>query len=156
VEAVAKKDVVKNTVLRSSQRLGFSRRCFLIAATKSSLCFPVGIRSVVTEQASSNEREVRSREDYGIPFSWRGAFPVARMIDKSRSPALTAARRCGPRELVGYENVESTQPITIGVLSERTGVGIETIRYYERIGILPKPPRTLADTDTMPKKIDRA
>jgi predicted transcriptional regulator len=69
---------------------------------------------------------------------------------------LTAARRCGPRELVGYENVESTQPITIGMLSERTGVGIETIRYYERIGILPKPPRTLADTDTMPKKIDRA
>jgi MerR family mercuric resistance operon transcriptional regulator len=52
--------------------------------------------------------------------------------------------------------VESTQPITIGMLSERTGVGIETIRYYERIGILPKPPRTLADTDTMPKKIDRA
>ena len=38
--------------------------------------------------------------------------------------------------------MESTQPITIGVLSERTGVGIETIRYYERIGILPKPPRT--------------
>jgi hypothetical protein len=37
---------------------------------------------------------------------------------------LTAARRCGPRELVGYENVESTQPITIGVLSERTGVGM--------------------------------
>jgi len=28
------------------------------------------------------------------------------------------------------------------MLSERTGVGIETIRYYERIGILPKPPRT--------------
>ena len=32
--------------------------------------------------------------------------------------------------------------ITIGALSQRTGVNIETIRYYERIGLLPKPPRT--------------
>jgi MerR family transcriptional regulator, mercuric resistance operon regulatory protein len=32
--------------------------------------------------------------------------------------------------------------LTIGALSERTQVNIETIRYYERIGILPKPPRS--------------
>jgi MerR family transcriptional regulator, mercuric resistance operon regulatory protein len=32
--------------------------------------------------------------------------------------------------------------VTIGALSERTEVNIETIRYYERIGILPKPPRS--------------
>jgi MerR family transcriptional regulator, mercuric resistance operon regulatory protein len=38
--------------------------------------------------------------------------------------------------------MEPTRPITIGVLSERTGVGIETIRHYERMGILPKPART--------------
>lgn len=31
---------------------------------------------------------------------------------------------------------------TIGVLSRDTGVKIETIRYYERIGILPAPHRT--------------
>lgn len=31
---------------------------------------------------------------------------------------------------------------TIGTLSERTGVNIETIRYYERIQLLPPPPRT--------------
>ena len=30
---------------------------------------------------------------------------------------------------------------TIGKLSKRTKVNIETIRYYERIGIMPKPPR---------------
>ena len=30
----------------------------------------------------------------------------------------------------------------IGVLSKRTGCIIETIRFYERIGIMPKPPRT--------------
>jgi MerR family mercuric resistance operon transcriptional regulator len=31
---------------------------------------------------------------------------------------------------------------TIGVLSKVTGCKIETIRYYERIGVLPPPPRT--------------
>jgi MerR family mercuric resistance operon transcriptional regulator len=31
---------------------------------------------------------------------------------------------------------------TIGALSRRTGCHIETIRYYERIGLLLKPPRT--------------
>ncbi len=30
----------------------------------------------------------------------------------------------------------------IGRLSERTGVKVETIRYYERIGLLAAPPRT--------------
>lgn len=32
--------------------------------------------------------------------------------------------------------------ISIGDLSKETGVHIETIRYYERIGVMPKPPRT--------------
>jgi MerR family mercuric resistance operon transcriptional regulator len=32
--------------------------------------------------------------------------------------------------------------LTIGALSRRTGVNIETIRFYERVGILPKPLRS--------------
>ena len=32
--------------------------------------------------------------------------------------------------------------VSIGELSRRTGVNIETIRYYERIKMLPAPPRT--------------
>jgi MerR family mercuric resistance operon transcriptional regulator len=35
-----------------------------------------------------------------------------------------------------------TDGVTIGELSRLTGVHIETIRYYERIKMLPKPPRT--------------
>lgn len=35
-----------------------------------------------------------------------------------------------------------TMPLSIGQLSRRAGVNIETIRYYERIGMLPAPPRT--------------
>jgi MerR family mercuric resistance operon transcriptional regulator len=30
----------------------------------------------------------------------------------------------------------------IGELSQNTGVHIETVRYYEKIGLLPRPPRT--------------
>ena len=33
-------------------------------------------------------------------------------------------------------------PIQIGMLSKHTGCKIETIRYYERIRLLPAPPRT--------------
>jgi MerR family mercuric resistance operon transcriptional regulator len=36
----------------------------------------------------------------------------------------------------------SNAAISIGELSRRTGVNIETIRYYERIGMMPHPPRT--------------
>jgi MerR family mercuric resistance operon transcriptional regulator len=32
--------------------------------------------------------------------------------------------------------------LSIGALSRRSGVNIETIRYYERIGMLSPPPRT--------------
>lgn len=34
--------------------------------------------------------------------------------------------------------------MTIGTLSAATGVNVETIRYYERIGLLPEPGRTPA------------
>lgn len=34
------------------------------------------------------------------------------------------------------------EPFAIGVLSKRSGVNIETIRYYERVGLLPKPARS--------------
>jgi len=36
--------------------------------------------------------------------------------------------------------------LTIGKLSEETGVNIETIRYYERIGLVPPPPRSQGTT----------
>lgn len=32
--------------------------------------------------------------------------------------------------------------LSIGRLSKRTGCNVETIRYYEKIGLLPAPPRT--------------
>ncbi len=34
------------------------------------------------------------------------------------------------------------ESMTTGQLAREAGVNVETIRYYERIGILPRPPRT--------------
>ena len=38
--------------------------------------------------------------------------------------------------------MNTIQSLTIGALSEQTAVKIETIRFYERLGILPAPPRS--------------
>jgi MerR family mercuric resistance operon transcriptional regulator len=43
----------------------------------------------------------------------------------------------------------------IGTVSELTGCNIETIRYYERIGIVPAPPRKGSYRDYGPSDIDR-
>lgn len=38
--------------------------------------------------------------------------------------------------------MKDRRELTIGVLSEGSSVNIETIRYYERIGLMPAPPRS--------------
>ena len=35
-----------------------------------------------------------------------------------------------------------SQVLSIGALSQESRCNIETIRYYERIGVMPEPPRT--------------
>ena len=43
---------------------------------------------------------------------------------------------------MGSITVARADGLTIGKLSQLTGVNIETIRYYEKINVLPVPPRT--------------
>lgn len=38
--------------------------------------------------------------------------------------------------------ITGPRAMQIGAIAGKTGVNIETIRYYERVGILPRPPRT--------------
>ena len=45
------------------------------------------------------------------------------------------------RICAGYV-MKQTDEFSIGVLSERSGVKLETIRYYEKIGVMPKPSRS--------------
>lgn len=40
--------------------------------------------------------------------------------------------------------MEAATTLTIGRLARLGGVNLETVRYYERQGLLPKPPRTAA------------
>src|SRR3546814_17515270 len=41
------------------------------------------------------------------------------------------------------KSLQDTAPrLPIGVMSQRTGCNIETIRYYEKIGLLPLPARS--------------
>lgn len=37
-----------------------------------------------------------------------------------------------------------TKALTIGRLAQEVGINLETVRYYERQGLLPKPPRSVA------------
>ena len=45
--------------------------------------------------------------------------------------------------------------LTIGEFAGETSVKAETIRYYERIGLLPRPPRTAANYRAMVARILR-
>jgi len=38
--------------------------------------------------------------------------------------------------------ITKTKSLTIGKLAQATGVNLETVRYYERIGLMPRPART--------------
>lgn len=43
--------------------------------------------------------------------------------------------------MLSVMETRGTTPLTIGKLASAAGVGVETIRFYEREGLLPKPPR---------------
>jgi MerR family mercuric resistance operon transcriptional regulator len=43
-------------------------------------------------------------------------------------------------------DITNSRGYGIGDMSRKTGVNIETVRYYERIGIMPKPDRTEGGT----------
>ena len=53
-------------------------------------------------------------------------------------------------------NTQPAQHITIGAVARRAGVGIDTIRYYERMSLLPKPQRRVSGyRDYGPDAVER-
>jgi MerR family mercuric resistance operon transcriptional regulator len=51
-------------------------------------------------------------------------------------------RQFSPTTTRSGEPTGISKPLTRGGLAARTGCNIETIRYYERVGLLPPPPRS--------------
>ena len=47
------------------------------------------------------------------------------------------------------------KPLTIGRLAREVGVNVETVRFYERQGILPKPPRSASGYRQFPANAKR-
>ena len=48
-----------------------------------------------------------------------------------------------------------TKALTIGHLARQAGVNLETVRYYERRGLLPRPPRSAAGYRLFPAEAAR-
>src|SRR5262245_59809368 len=65
-------------------------------------------------------------------------------------PVATTGTRPFPMRVV---MTSRTDGVTIGELSRLTSVHIETIRYYERIKMLPKPPRTAGGRRTYSSRL---
>ena len=52
--------------------------------------------------------------------------------------------------------MSKTSTLTIGALAQAAGVGVETVRFYERTGLLPEPLRTPAGYRQYPRDtVDR-
>lgn len=47
------------------------------------------------------------------------------------------------------------KPLTIGRLAKQVGVNLETVRFYERRGLLPRPPRSAAGYRLFPGEAAR-
>jgi MerR family transcriptional regulator, copper efflux regulator len=47
------------------------------------------------------------------------------------------------------------KPLTIGRLARESGINLETVRYYERRGLLPRPPRTASGYRMFPPEAAR-
>ena len=60
-------------------------------------------------------------------------------------PGWRARRRSRPYPVVDYGPYLACMngsTLTIGALARAAGVGVETVRFYERKGLLAPPPRT--------------
>ena len=63
------------------------------------------------------------------------------VFESHGSPFLTGQNILHPVATTGARE-KSMQPLTIGRLASAAGINLETVSYYERIGLMPPPART--------------
>src|SRR5215469_3980925 len=56
---------------------------------------------------------------------------------------------------IGPSMSAKTKSLTIGRLAKEVGINLDTVRYYERRGLLPKPPRTASGYRLFPAEAVR-
>ena len=64
-----------------------------------------------------------------------------RSVPGSKSQAKLIATGKGIQSVLNYGVMSLRKTLTISQLAQSAGVNVETIRYYERIGLLRQPPR---------------
>src|SRR5207245_4908944 len=112
----------------------------------------VGTRQTVTGHQCLPER---SRADSSLyRYAWPGCkfrrwrvvrqFPIMRAGSmgrrNTRKYLLTLYHSPGFR--LHSESEQDMKSLTIGRLAKQAGVNLETVRFYERRGLLPRPPRS--------------
>ena len=97
-------------------------------------------------QQAAAPKEARMPPPVTIPLNqfWVPRIPIAFVIMSSASYVQSVATT----DSRGYV-------MKIGAVSALTGCNIETIRYYERIGIIEAPPRRGSYRDYAPADVDR-
>ncbi len=97
------------------------------------------IRERFFQACSRGARQGAAFKAKELHFHVRACLPLSVSLHTRQNmvkpvPTTDASKLC--REM------DTTKRLGIGALSELSGVNIETIRYYERAGLLPAPPRT--------------
>ena len=85
----------------------------------------------LSAKGNSAKRFSRS-SDRWFRFCERTATSMNKMSEGSLEPCPYCSTGC---------KIRSMKPLTIGALASRAGVGVETIRFYERKGLVRRPPR---------------
>src|SRR5947209_11906248 len=65
------------------------------------------------------------------------------VVDTGSRVFFAMRRQFSPITARKGEAASSGKPLPRGALAAHTGCNIETIRYYERVGLLPPPPRSV-------------
>src|SRR5881628_4021678 len=69
----------------------------------------------------------------------------SRCVEKRNGRKVPRVHGKGQRALLASVTRMAESPLKVGELAERAGVGVQTLHYYERVGLLPQPDRSASN-----------